>query len=466
MDKQNERRDFLKQSSLAGVGFWVAGAAAAQESNSPNEKLNIALVGAGGKGQANLDGVKSQNIVALCDVDEKRAEKAFNEYPNAKKYHDYRRMLEEMDKEIDAVVVSVPDHQHAPVSLMAMRMGKHCYCEKPLTHSVEEARLMTKVAREMKVATQMGNQGTANGGLREAVEVVQSGAIGPVREVHVWTNRPIWPQGAGALAKHEGVLRALSVSEKKSAVPNSFKWDLWLGSAKMRPFDPSYAPFAWRGWWDFGTGALGDMACHTANMAYMALQLGAPISVEAVSSEINPYTAPEWTTITFQFPAHKVTKGWGDKTEVVEMPEVKLVWYDGTIGGKRNLPPAELVYGEKVPDSGSLLKGDKGVLFSPNDYGAQFVLLPRDQFQGYKAPEPWIPRSPGHYQEWIRACKGGEPAMANFDYSGPFTEFVLLGNVAARVGKKIEWDSESLRAVNCPEADQYIRREYREGFGV
>lgn len=460
----HDRRDFLKLSGLAGAGFWIAGRSSAQESKSPNEKLNIAIVGAGGRGAGNLDGVKNENIVALCDVDEERAKDAFNKFPKAKRYHDYRKMLEEMDKEIDAVVVSTPDHQHAPVSLMAMRMGKHCYCEKPLTYTVEEARLMAQVAREKKVATQMGNQGTSNDGLRQAVEVVQSGAIGLVTEVHVWTNRPVWPQGATALADHKGIQRVVGADVQKPAVPKGLNWDLWLGCASMRPFDPCYVPFKWRGWWDFGTGALGDMACHTANMAFMALQLGAPTSVEAVSSEVNPFTAPEWTTITFQFPARKVQTLNG---QTIDMPAVKLVWYDGTIGGKRNLPPAELVYGEKVPSSGSLLVGHKGVLFSPNDYGAAFVLLPKEKFEGYKAPEPWIERSPGHHAEWIRACKGGPAAMSNFDYAGPLTEFVLLGNVATRVGKTIEWDSDSLRATNAPEADQYIRRQqYRKGFEI
>lgn len=440
---RNHRRDFLKQAGLAGVGFWVAGTSRADESKSANEKLNIAVIGAGGKGASDTDGCAGENIVALCDVDEKTAGKTFEKYPNAQRFQDFRKMLEER-KDIDAVVVATPDHTHAPASIMAMKLGKHVYCQKPLTHSVYEARLMRETAAKQKVATQMGNQGTSNDGLRKAVEVIQSGAIGKVTEAHVWTNRPIWPQG-------------IPRPTDAPPVPDTLNWDLWLGPAPYRPYNPAYVPFKWRGWWDFGTGALGDMACHTANMAFMALKLGYPTSIEAESPEVSPEGPPKWSTIRFEFPARE------------GMPAVKFTWYDGKKPGEdgkevANGPAPELLMGQKLSGSGSLLIGDKGMLFSPNDYGAEFKLLPEADFASYKAHDPWLPRSPGHYIEWIRACKGGEPAMSNFSYAGLLTEAILLGNVALRAGKKLEWDGPNMKATNCPEAAQFVRREYREGW--
>ncbi|HEY8503238.1 MAG TPA: Gfo/Idh/MocA family oxidoreductase [Gemmataceae bacterium] len=439
MTRRVDRRRFLQASAAAGAATWLAGGTLlGQQTRSPNERLNIGIIGAGGRGEGNIAGVRGENIVALCDVDENRAGKQFEAFPKATKYHDFRRMLEK--EKLDAVVISTPDHTHAVAAVMAMSLGKHVYCEKPLTWSVEEARVLRKVAQKMKVATQMGNQGTAAQGLRTAVEVVRAGIIGPVREVHVWTNRPIWDQG-------------MQEAPPPEPVPAHLKWDLWLGPAAERPYSPKYLPFAWRGWWDFGTGALGDMACHTANMAFMALKLGAPKRVSAESGGGSELSPPKWSTITYTFPE----RGEG-------FPEVKLIWYDGTRDGKRNLPPAELLPGVKMPTSGSLLIGEKGSLFSPDDYGAVFHPLPKEKFEGVKMPEPTLPRSPGHHQEWILACKGGPPAMSNFDYAGPLTEFVLLGNVAVRAGKPIEWDAESLKVTNVPEADKFIRREYRKGF--
>jgi predicted dehydrogenase len=333
-----------------------------------------------------------------------------------------------------------------------MKMGKHVYCQKPLTHSVFEARQMREIAAKHKVATQMGNQGTAASGLRRAVEVIQSGAIGPVREVHVWTNRPVWPQAPNIVAR----------PTETSPPPAHVHWDLFLGPAPERPYSAVYHPFKWRGWWDFGTGALGDMACHTANMAFMALKLGYPTSVVAESGELNPETFPAWATINFSFPAR------GD------MPPVKFVWYEGSKdGGKtKNLPAPELSHGLKVSDSGSLLVGDKGTLFSPNDYGADFKLLLEKDFEGYKDPPQTLPRhengntDDNMKREWVAAAKGGPPAMSNFDYAGLLTESILLGNVAMRVGKKIDWDGPGMKVTNCPEAAQYIQNEYRKGWSL
>ena len=434
MKRQSSRRKFLKSTALTGAGVWV-GTSTDLLSQSPNEKLNIGVVGCGGKGSSDTDGCASENIVALCDVDEARAGGTIKKYPNAKFYVDYREMLEK-EKTLDGVVVSTPDHHHAPASLMAMRLGKGVYCQKPLTHSVYEARLMRDVAREYKVATQMGNQGTSLKGLREAVEVIQSGAIGPVRQVHVWTNRPIWPQGIDRPAAQ--------------AVRPKLNWDLWLGPAPWTPYNDAYCPFKWRGWWDYGTGALGDMACHTANMAFMALKLGYPTRIEGESSGVHAHSAPKRSKIVFDFPAR------GD------MPPVKFYWYDGG-----ELPPTELTGGLKLSSSGSLLVGDKGKLYSPNDYGATYKLLPESDFEGYKPPEKWLPRSPGHYREWLDALKGGKPAMSNFDYAAALTEVILLGNVALRVGKAIDWDGPNMKATNCEaEAAPFVKREYRRRWSV
>ena len=447
MTQRSSRRQFLKNAGTGavGAGFWIAGRQTGfGQEKSPNAKLNVACIGVGGRGAGDVDGVKGENIVALCDVDKKSLEKQAANFPNAKKYTDFRKMLEEMTKDVDAVTVATPDHCHAPASVMAMKLGKHCYCEKPLTHDVYEARVMAETAAKYKVATQMGNQGTANSTMREAVEIIQSGAIGEVKEVHLWTNRPIWPQSPGIKARPKDT----------PPVPETLDWDLWLGPAPERPYHGAYHPFKWRGWWDFGTGALGDMACHTVNLPYFALKLGAPSSVEAESEEINPETCPGWAKVAYEFPAR------GD------MPACKATWYEGKRNGELVLPPAELFQGEKISGSGSLLIGSKGTMYSPDDYGSNCKWLPKDKFTDLKKPAPTLPRSPGHHKEWIEACKGGRPAMSNFSHSGPFTEFVLLGNVAMRVGKKFEWDAVNLKAKNCPEADQYLKREYRKGWSL
>lgn len=465
MTRRTSRRQFLQQSALAGAGFWVAGGLTRAASNSPNERLHFACIGVGGKGGSDTDNVGGLgDIVALCDVDSDHLGAKAKKYPNAKTYSDFRKMFDEMGKSIDAVTVSTPDHTHAAASLMAMRMGKHVYCQKPLTHAVYEARLMRETAAKMHVCTQMGNQGTAENGLRTAVEIIRSGAIGPVREVHVWTNRPIWPQAPTVMHR----------PKLEDPVPAYLNWECWLGPAPFRPYSHgnasadgkkrkrgTYHDFNWRGWWDFGTGALGDMGCHTANMAFMALQLQYPTSVAAECGDLNPETCPSWASVVLEFPG----RGSGPHQQ-----PIKFFWYEGKKNGQKNLPPAELLKGENPPGSGSLLVGDKGTLYSPNDYGAAFKLLPAKDFEGYKPPSATLPRNgkgdAGHKAEWVEAIKNNKPelALSNFAYSGLLTESILLGNVAMRVGKKLDWDGENCKARNCPEAEAFVKPVYRQGW--
>jgi len=475
MSAKASRRQFLQRSALAGAGFWVAGTGLVSAAPKlANDKINFAGIGVGGKGSSDIDQCEAfGNIVAICDVDENTLNAKAQKFPQAKKYTDYRQMFEEMGDKIDAVTVSTPDHHHAPASAMAMRLKKHVYCQKPLTHSVHEARVLRDLARQMGVATQMGNQGTAENGLRRAVEFIQAGVLGQVKEVHVWTNRPIWPQGTEAILK-VGPARAAAFAAlhgkpfeySNPKPPKHLNWDVFLGPAQARPYDPIYHPFAWRGWWDYGTGALGDMGCHTANMAFMALKLGSPTTVASENGEINPETCPTWAKVTYEFPAR------GD------MGPVKVVWYEGQRSGNRILPPQELLNKvlkpyEKLSDSGSLLVGEKGILFSPNDYGASYRFageFAKDIEEAARKVPETLPRNgkgdSGMKEEWVRAMRSGEPsiALSNFDYAGPLTEFILLGNVAMRTGKKLLWDGAELRATNCPEAAQFVKREYRSGW--
>jgi Oxidoreductase family, NAD-binding Rossmann fold/Oxidoreductase family, C-terminal alpha/beta domain len=464
------RRQFIYSSALALGATALAGCATARPRRvSANDKLNIAAIGIGGKGASDTDFCAGENIVALCDVDEKISAEMRAKYPKAAFYRDFRKMLER-DKTIDAVIIATPDHLHATIAAMAMRMGKHVYCQKPLTQTVYEARLLRSLARKYGVATQMGNQGSAEDGLRRAVEVVQAGVIGPVRQVHVWSNRPIWPQGMNRPAGED-------------PVPADMDWDLWLGPAPLRPFKKGiYHPFNWRGWQDFGTGALGDMACHTANMPFRALKLGYPTEVEAESSPMNTESYPLKSKIRFEFPAR------GD------MPPVSFWWYDGGnpvpgAQGRRqhdgnNKPPVEVTAEvaemlDGVPGSGCLLVGDKGRLFSRDDYGASFFLKLKDEkefLQGAdhgaaKAIPEYIPRNAftgdrdaRHHLEWIAACKGGRPGYSDFDIAGYLTEIILLGCVALRAGEKLEWDGPHMCATNTSKAAQYVRREYRKGW--
>jgi predicted dehydrogenase len=436
MASRSHRRDFMKTTAATGIGFWVAAGLKAEESKSPNEAIAMASIGIGGKGSSDSkDAGDNGRMVAICDVDKKRLDSVGeSKYPDAKRYTDYRKMLEEMGDKIDAVTVSTPDHMHAPASLMAMRMGKHCFCQKPLTRTIYEARLMAQVAKEKKLATQMGNQGTAESGLRRSAEIIRGGGLGTVKEVHVWTNRPIWPQGGAR--------------PKESNPPKDLVWDEWIGAAPMRPYAKGvYHPFAWRGWWDFGCGALGDMACHTMNMAYMALDLFDPISVQATSSGHNKDSYPKWSKIVYEF------------AENANRPAMKLYWYDG------GQLPSEEVVGEAVPAAGCLVIGEKGKLFTGGDYGADMKITGVDVPKDVKFVE-----SPGHFEEWVRAIKGGEQAKSNFvDYSGPLTEMVLLGNLAVWVadsgeGQKIEWDAKNMKSTNVSGLEALIKPTYREGY--
>lgn len=442
--RRNDRRQFLEASAVLGIGVWTS-RIHAEESSSPNEKLNFASIGVGGKGDSDSsDAARFGNIVAICDVDDRPLEKKAKRHPNAKKYYDYRKMLEEMGDKIDAVTVSTADHSHAPASVMAMRLGKHVYCQKPLTWSVHEAKVMREVAAEKKVVTQMGNQGTAADGFREGVEVLRAGALGNVREIHCWTNRPIWPQGVKRPTTFPGL-------------PNYLRWYEFLGPAMDRPYHPSITPFNWRGWLDYGTGALGDMACHTLNVAFHGLDLVDPSSIEVIdTSGIVDDTFPSWSIIKTEFPA-RGSRG-----------PTTLFWYDG---GER-LPvqkrvPESLLFGQKRSGSGLLIVGDKGSFYSVNDYGSEYLLLPKERFLDYKKPSPSLPRVHGsHFGEFVRAIKENKPElpMSNFGPASRLTETILLGVVALRTGKKIEWDAANQKAVGCPQADQYIRREYRKGW--
>ncbi len=433
MAHRTNRRRFLQTSAVTGVGFWVSGSSRAADSDSPNERIRFACVGVGGKGSSDSEDCgRRGDVVGICDIDEKRLDSAAKKFPNAKKFVDYRKMLEELGDNVDAVTVSTPDHTHAVASLAAMRMGKHCFTQKPMTHSIQEARLMGQVAGEQGVKTMMGNQGTAEPGVRRAAALVQAGTLGTVTEAHVWTNRPVWPQGGSF--------------PPAADKPAHVHWDLFLGPAKMRPYSPNVHPFKWRGWWDFGTGALGDMACHTMNMPFMALDLRNPISVEAEHAGHNGESYPKWSVIRYEFAATD------------SRPPVSLTWYDG---GK--LPTAELLDGKTPSSSGALLVGEKAKLFSPNDYGAEFEIL-----GDVNVPDDIeFERSPGHFDEWVRAIQGGPEARSNFaGYAGPLTETVLLGNLALWAGKRVDWDAENLVAKNAPELEPLIRHEYREGFTI
>lgn len=445
------RREFLKTSAAIGAGYWVAAGVQGAESRSPNERIAMASIGISGKGTSDSNDAGTHgDMVAICDVDVNQLNRAGEKrFPKAKRYTDFRKMLEEMGGSIDAVTVSTADHTHAPASLMAMRMGKHCFCQKPLTRTIYEARLMGQVAREMKVATQMGNQGTASDGLRRGAALLRAGALGTVKEIHIWTNRPIWPQGQDR-------------PQGEDPLPTDLEWDLWLGPAPVRPFKakypegslagkPVYHPFVWRGWWDFGSGALGDMGCHEINMVFMGLDLRNPATVQAVTSGHNRDSFPAWSIVTYQFAA------------TPNRPAVKLVWYDG---GKK--PSAEVLEGEETGASGSVIIGEDGKAIGGS------------RAMGSGAKEVEFPKSPGHFEEWVRAIKGGEPAMSNFpDYAGPLAETVLLGNLAvwaaheinakqgdepAAQGETIEWDAEKLQAKNVSGLEGLIKPAYRAGY--
>lgn len=440
------RRSFLEGVSAGVASFLFIPSSVLGQAGKPsaNNRLNIAGVGIGGMGQHNVSAVAgTENIVALCDVDSAYAGPVFKKYPQAKVFADYRRMLDEMSNEIDAVIIATPDHTHAVIAMECIKRGKHVYVQKPLTRTVEEARRLTEAARQYKVATQMGIQGHSTEEVRLTCEWIWSGVIGKVTEVHIWTNRPVWPQGIGRPAETPNV-------------PGSLNWDLWIGPAPMRPYHPIYHPFKWRGWRDFGTGALGDIGCHSFDRVFWALKLNYPISVQG--SYANPpldwqrqdivETFPTGSRIVYEFPARD------------DMPPVKICWYDG---GLMPDVPEEMEEGRKLsPEGGILFIGEKGKLLN----GTQ--LLPYSLMKEVKRPEKILPRiTMSHEMNWVHACKTGEKACADFDFSGPLTEMVLMGNLSLYYpGQKIRWDGQAMQAVNLPEANQYVKHLYREGWSL
>jgi hypothetical protein len=497
---ESTRRHFFIGSLLAGAvpiaGFGSVPSLRTLGYKSPNEKLNIAAIGAGGKASSDITGCASENIVALCDVDDARAAGKFKQYEKAPKYKDFRRMLDEQAGNIDAVIVTIPDFMHATAAMWCMERGKHVYVQKPLTRTIWEARQLLEAANKYKVATQMGNQGYSNEGTRQAAEMIWSGEIGKVTEVHAWTDRPIWPQGLTQLPAPE-------------PVPDTLDWDLWLGIAEKRPFTSGgpdyksplgghfYQPGNWRGFYDFGCGALGDMACHILGAPNMALQLGAPTSVECISKESpSDFMFPAKSVIRYDFPARG------------SMPAVKLFWHDGLketpkipdvpesellgdlpyspssrkAANQQGPPPLTGFVGDvfnfekfqavrnasdmemRRPD-GSLFIGDKGML-TTGTYGEDTRLIPVEKMGDYHFPPPVLTRSPGHYRDWIRACKGGDAACSNFNVAVPFVEWMLLGVIALRVEGKLEWDAAKMRFTNNPEANRYLKPSFRKGWSL
>jgi predicted dehydrogenase len=447
------RRHFFYGTLLAGAapaaGFGSVASLKAAGFKSPNEKLNIAAIGAGGKGESDIAGCVSENIVALTDPDAKRAAKMFAAHPNAPKYTDFRRMFDKETANIDAVLVSCPDHMHATAAMWAMERGKHVYCQKPLTRTVWEAQQLTEASEKYGVATQMGNQGYSQPGTRECCEIIWSGEIGDVTEVHAWTDRPghYWPQGP-------------DVAPKPGTAPATLDWDLWLGDVAPRPYSPDYLPIIWRAYPEFGCGAVGDMACHILGAPNMAMRLTSPTSVECTTLEgKSPYTFPAQTVIRFDFPARGA------------MPPLKLFWHDSlkapfTFPG---VPEGELLGDKDI--NGSLFVGDKGMV-TTGCYGERTRLVPASKMQDYRMPPQVLPRCPitgndwveSHYRDWIRAAKGGEPACSNFSVSGRFVQWMLLGTIAMRVEGKLEWDAQAKRFTNNNEANALLKPKFRKGW--
>jgi len=447
MHAQINRRRFLRTSAAGAVGLIILKDSRSARAFAANEKLNIAGIGVGGQGGGNIRTAgRGNTVVALCDVDARRAAGAFKQFPAAKRYQDFRKMLDEMHAQIDAVVVSTPDHTHAAAAVAAMKLGKHVYCEKPLTRTVHESHVMRQTAAKHKVVTQMGNQGSASEGLRRAVELAWAGVCGELRECHVW------------LANGDGPRER---PKDQPPVPKGLNWDLWLGPAPNRPYHPCYLPGSWRRWRDFGSGGGGDMGCHTINMAFRALRLDLlwnpnpaqkpakppVIRIEAKASEIHGETYPRRIKAQFDIPARG------------KLPPLKLHWYNGGLK-----PPKEVLRGHVMTAWGCLVGGEKAAVLSNCPWNTRFKLLPEAEFKGFKGPKPSIPRSPGHHAEWLRACKGGPKPFSNFDIGGPMNELVQLVHVAALAGKPIEYDPQSCKILNAPKANALLHRKYRKGW--
>jgi len=438
------RREFIGRASAVAAGIVILPGHVISGFGHipPSDKLNIAGIGIGGKGKVNLDNMVGQNIVALCDVDWDYAAPVFEAYPQAKKYKDFRKMLEKQ-KDIEAVVIATPDHTHYHPAVMAMEMGKHVYVQKPLTHSIWEARELTKLARKYKVATQMGTEGHSTDNVRKVTEIIQAGVIGEIREVHTWTNRPIWPQG-------------LERPKEKFEVPETLAWDLFIGPASFRPYHPAYTPWSWRAWWDFGTGALGDMGCHVLDVPFYALKLGYPIAFHASSSPVNTESAPLASRVAYTYPERPSLPN-------LDLPEVKLTWHDGGLLPSR---PEELPDGETMGSEGggNLFIGTKGKLVCEN-YGGNYKILPLDyEYLDLLETIERVPDHPlgggRHEMDWVRACKESaenrKEAASNFELAGPLTEMVLAGNLAIRLQdlkREIKWDGENMKITNIGESE-------------
>ena len=447
MDQIMDRRKFIKTTGLGAMAYAALPKIEWSWADIPSRtgtmiegrKLNIACIGVGGKGRSDVAGVSGENIVALCDVDFERGKASFEAHPQAKRYKDFRRMLMEMDDQIDAVTISTPDHMHFPAAMMAVKMGKHVFVQKPMSHTIEEARALTEAARKHKVATHMGIQGHSQDGIRRMREWHAVRAIGEVKEVHIWTNRPIWPQGDRPLLP-------------ATPLPEKFDYNLWQGVAPEREYNPAHIHFNWRGWWDYGCGALGDIGCHAMDGAFDVLKLGSPTRVESECGPQSPWSPPKWSKVIYDFPAND------------ERGPIKLVWYDG---GKMPERPKDLEADRKLPGDigGQLWYGTEGTFMVSDVYCKSARIIPQTawiEFAKNKMPAKTEKSTIGHYNEWIQAAKGGVPAGANFNYAGPLTEMVLLGNLSVRLGKAIEWDSENLHCTNVPEANDLVRKTYRK----
>jgi len=435
MNRRLNRRRFVKNASLAGAGFFILPSSLVRGADVPSNKLNVAVVGVAGRGGANFGAVKKENIVALCDVNAKNLANAAKAFPNAKTYSDWRKCLDQ--KDIDAVVCSTTHHTHAFVNVWALNRGKHVYCEKPLANSVHEARAVREayLKNNGKVATQMGTQIHATDNYRRVVELIRGGAIGKPQEVRVWCSRT--PAGGDYLPEVK-------------PVPEHLDWDLWIGPSSMHPYNPGYLGgcLAWNRFWDFGSGQIGDMGSHLIDIAYWAYDLRFPTACKAEGTPINQATCPQWLTAEWDHPAND----W--------RPAVKMYWYDG---GKKPGVPSEIFNRDKM-FKGAIFKGDKGFLLA--DYNYRVLMPTSGDMTQYASPkeEQLIPRSPGHHEEWLIACKTGKPTLCNFDYSGAMIEHNLLALVAYRAGKKLDWDAKALKATNCGEADPFIQKKYRDGW--
>jgi predicted dehydrogenase len=441
------RRQFVSRTAAFAAGLTIipGGVITAKGRLAPSDKLNIAGIGVGGMGRSNMGALKSENIVALVDVDWKKAEKCFADFPQAKKYYDYRIMLDELKGGVDAVVIATADHTHAVIASMAMKMGKHVYVQKPLTHSVSESRYLAELAREKKVVTQMGNQGNSGEGIRQMCEWIWDGVIGEITHVDTWTNRPIWPQG-------------LERPTETVKVPKTLNWDVFIGPAKFVPYHPIYHPWNWRGWWDFGTGALGDMACHIMDPVFKALKLKYPVAVQGSSTKCNSVSAPLAEVVTYRFPAR-------DNLPKVAMPPVTIKWYDGGLLPERPEGLPEGVILGRDGGGGCLFHGTRGTLMC-GVYGKDPILLPYERMDKYQKPPQILRRvTTSHEMDWARACKEGydnvfskgtEPS-SNFDYSGPLNEMVVMGVTAVRLQdlrRELLWDGENMKFLNISDTDE------------